>query len=241
MGFLGATAVGPRALLIMSLASSAILLAPGWAPMPFMAQALKLVDMAKVSVLGTARSALFLVLILIPVAVACTLYWSYDRGAPLSNWPVAANEYPGRDFVTNTQRLEGQGAGELAGTLQGWARLQHLQPDGPRVLAFFIMAGLALLCGGCSLRLTWWPLHPVMFLFLGSFHGQWISVSLLLGCLLKIGTIRYGGVSLYNRFKPLMIGLVAGAVVAATVPMVVGAVFYFASGQPPVSMRWSVW
>jgi hypothetical protein len=38
-----------------------------------------------------------------------------------------------------------------------------------------------------------------------------------------------------------MIGLVAGAVVAATVPMVVGAVFYFASGQPPVSMRWSVW
>ena len=241
MGFLGTAAVGPRDLLIMALASSAILLAPGWAPMPFMVQALKLVDLARVGTLATARRAVLLVLILVPVAVACTLYWSYDRGAPLSNWPVAANEYPGRDFVTNTQRLAGQDALELATTLHGWARLQHLQPDGPRVLAFFTMAGLALLCGWCSLRLTWWPLHPVMFLFLGSFHGQWISVSLLLGCLLKVGVIRYGGVSLYNHLKPLMIGLVAGAVVAATVPMLVGAAFYFATGQPPVSMRWSVW
>jgi hypothetical protein len=241
MGFMGAAAVGPRAMLIMSLASSAILLAPGWAPMPFMVQALKLVDMAKVGVLGTARRAVLLVLVFVPVAVACTLYWSYDRGAPLGNWPVAANQYPGRDFVTNTQRLAGQGDLELADTLHGWSRLGHLQPDGPRVAAFLTTAGLALLCGWCSLRLTWWPFHPVMFLFLGSFHGQWISVSLLLGCLLKVGVIRYGGVALHHRLKPLMIGLVAGAVVAATVPMVVGALFYFATGQPPVPMRWSVW
>jgi hypothetical protein len=225
----------------MALASSAILLAPGWAPMPFMVQALKLVDLGKAGALGTARRAVLLVLVLIPVAVACTLYWSYDRGAPLGNWPVAANQYPGRDFVTVSQRLTGQGRLELADPVHGWARLTHLQPDGPRVLAFAIMAGLTLLCGWCSLRLTWWPFHPVMFLFLGSFHGQWISVSLLLGCLLKVAVIRYGGVNLHARLTPLMLGLIAGSVVAATIPMLVGAVYYSFTGKPPVPMRWSVW
>jgi hypothetical protein len=241
MGFLGAAAIGPRSLLTMSLASSAILLAPGWAPMPFMVQALKLVDLARVDVLATARRAVLLVLVFVPVALACTLYWSYDRGAPLGNWPVVANQYPGRDFVTVSQKLEGQGTLEVAGARQGWDRLEQVQPDGPRVLAFLIMLGLTVLCGWCSLHFAWWPFHPVMFLFLGSFHGQWISVSLLIGCLVKVAAIRYGGVGLYNRLKPLMLGFVAGAVVAATIPMLVGAIFHFATGRTPVPMRWSVW
>jgi len=241
MGFMGAAAVGPRSLLIMALASSAILLAPGWAPMPFMIQALKLVDMGRADAWAVARRGTLLVLVLIPVALASTVYWSYDRGAPLSNWPVVANQYPGRDYVTTSQKLAGQGSLELAASRHGWDRLECLLPDGPRVLAFVTMAALTLLCGWCSLRLTWWPFHPVMFLFLGSFHGQWISVSLLLGCLAKVAVNRYGGVALYNRLKPLMIGLVAGSVVAATVPMVVGAAFHFVTGQTPVPMRWSVW
>jgi hypothetical protein len=48
-------------------------------------------------------------------------------------------------------------------------------------------------------------------------------------------------VGLYNRLKPLMLGFVAGAVVAATIPMLVGAIFHFATGRTPVPMRWSVW
>jgi len=241
MGFMGAAAVGPKAMVIMSLASSAILLAPGWAPMPFMAQALKLADMAKAKVLDTARWAAVLILVCAPLALACTLYWSYDRGAPLHNWPVVANQYPGRDVVAITRRLEGQGTLEQANSLHGWGRFMHVSPDRPRVTAFLITAGLAILCGWCNLRFTWWPFHPVMFLFLGSFHGQWISVSLLVGCAVKVGVTRYGGAALYNRLKPLMIGFIAGSVVAASVPMVVGAVYYLATGEPPVRMRWSVW
>lgn len=241
MGFMGAAAVGREAMLIMSLASSAILLAPGWAPMPFMIQALKLGDMAKAKILPLTKWAVALLFIAVPLALLCTLYWSYDRGAPLTDWPVAANQYPGRDFVTLTQKLDGQGLLDQAESLHGWARLLHMSPDGPRVTAFFIAAILALLCGWCNLRFAWWPLHPVMFLFLGSFHGQWMSVSLLLGCLIKVCVTRYGGASLYNRLKPLMIGLVAGGVLAAALPMIVGAVYYLVTGQPPVRMRWAVW
>ncbi|MBT4814961.1 MAG: hypothetical protein HON70_04640, partial [Lentisphaerae bacterium] len=229
LGFAGAVAIGPRTALTMALASSAILLAPGWAPMPFMVQALKLADMAKADVHKTAKCGIAVLLLCAPLALAVTLYWSYDRGAPIRVWPHAANQYPGRDMVRMTARLQAQGMLDTAASVSGWERLPHLSPNRPQVVAFVIAAALTVLCGWCGLRLTKWPFHPVMFLFLGSFHGQWISVSLLAGCAVKAGVIRYGGADLYNRVKPLMVGFIAGSVVAATIPTIVGGVYYLAT------------
>jgi hypothetical protein len=233
LGFAGAAAIGPRTALIMALASSAILLAPGWAPMPFMVQALKLADMANADVHKTAKCGIAVLLLCAPLALGATLYWSYDRGAPMRSWPQVANQYPGRDMVRMTARLQAQGIPDAARSLKGWDRLLHLSPNRPQVLAFAIAGSLTVLCGWCALRLTKWPFHPVMFLFLGSFHGQWISVSLLAGCAVKAGVTRYGGAALYNRLKPLMIGFIAGSVVAATIPMIVGGVYYLATGLAP--------
>ncbi len=236
LGFAGAAAVGPQAMLIMALAGSAILLAPGWAPMPFMVQALKLADMAKADVHKTAKWGIVALLLGLPLALGSTLYWSYDRGAPRT-WPVVANQYPGRDMVAMSNRLEAHGALDTANSVRGWQRLGHIVPERSRVTAFLIAAGLAVLCGWASLRISWWPFHPVMFLFLGSFHGQFMSVSLLLGCALKAGVTRYGGAAAYSRLKPLMIGFIAGSVVAATIPLIVGAIYYLLTGLPPAQLR----
>ena len=233
LGFMGHVAVGPEALIIMSLAGSAVLLAPGWAPMAFVVQGLKLVDLAETSVFRTAKWSLVVPVLCIPIALGATLYWSYDQGAP-RKWPMVANQYPGRDTVGISNRLDGQGTLETAKSLQGFGRFLHICPDKPRVAAFVIITALAILCGLCSRWFTWWPFHPVMFLFLGSFHGQQISVSLLLGCALKASVIRYGGAALYKRLKPLMVGLIAGSVLSALIPMVVGLLYFVITGMQPV-------
>ncbi|MCX5739924.1 MAG: hypothetical protein NTZ61_15775, partial [Proteobacteria bacterium] len=145
--------------------------------------------------------------------------------------------FPGRDTVLIQRKLQAQGSLELADSLHGWERfrLQYLSLDVPRVTAFAIMMSLVLIVGFCHLRFSWWPFHPVMFVFLGSGHGQMISLSLLLGWAVKAGVNKYGGARLYHRLKPVMIGLIAGDVVARFIPMAVGAVYFMFTGQKPVS------
>ena len=80
-----------------------------------------------------------------------------------------------------------------------------------------VAVGLALLIAFCHLRFRWWPLHPVMFIFLGAFQGQLMGFSFLLGWAVKTATTRYGGARAYLRLKPLMIGIIAGEMVAGNV------------------------
>jgi len=48
---------------------------------------------------------------------------------------------------------------------------------------------------------------------------------------------KYGGARIYQFVKPLMIGLVAGEVLAIVVTAVVGSVYYLKTGEPPKSYR----
>ena len=52
--------------------------------------------------------------------------------------------------------------------------------------------------------------------------GQMMAVSFLLGWLLKTLMTRYGGAGAYQRFKPLMIGLIAGDLVGSVIPFLIG-------------------
>ncbi len=238
MTFAGAAAVGPQAAMILSLAGSSLLLAPGWAPMPFVVQALRLSDLGKANVHRSAKWGVAALFICVPIALGCTLYWSYDQGAPVNNYSHIGSRISGQQVVRMAYTLASQGRLEEATSFSGWERLLHISPSWPHVGAFAFTAGLAILCGWCSLRFTKWPFHPVMFLFLGSYHGQCLSVSLLFGCGLKVAVARYGGGSLYNRLKPLMIGLIAGSVLAQIIPMVVGLIYYLlTSSIPPGGMR----
>jgi hypothetical protein len=90
---------------------------------------------------------------------------------------------------------------------------------------------LALAIG--RLRFPKWPLHPMAFVFLGGWPACFHWFSFMLAWVLKITVTKYGGARLYERLKPLMIGLIAGSMLGSLVPMVVGSVYYFVVGQPP--------
>jgi hypothetical protein len=234
MGFMGATALGPQSIIIMFLLSSVLLGAPGWSPMPFLVQGLKLTEMSQVKANRVAGWALAVLLLSLAVSLPVTLYWQYDRGAPGEGWPRALSSFPFENIVRIKQQLAAQGTAELAASLDGFARFGQLTPNGPCVAAFAIALVVALGLGLARLRFAWWPLHPVVFVFLGGYQAKVMAGSFLLGWLTKTAVNTYGGARLYQRLKPLMIGLIAGDMTAKLVPTVVGSVIYAVTGRTPV-------
>ena len=61
-----------------------------------------------------------------------------------------------------------------------------------------------------------------------------LSFSILVGCLIKVGVTKYGGAKLYQKLKPLMIGVIAGEMMGMVIPIIIGTAYYIITGKPPV-------
>jgi len=228
--FLGAAALGPQTMLIMFLVSTVLVSGPGWAPMPFFVQALRLADASQERVGRMAKLGTVVVVLTLVVSLACTIYWQYDHGAPNRGWTRSSSWFAFENMVEIKQTLRGQGRLAEAETVHGWARLAHLAPLWRQTTAFLIAFVLALVVGFGRLRFVWWPFHPLAFVFLGGWPGNYHYFSFFLGWLVKTLVTRYGGGKLYQQLKPLMIGVLAGTMLGKLVPMVVGQIVYFTVG-----------
>jgi hypothetical protein len=176
------------------------------------------------------------VLVAITVAVPATLYWQYDRGAKTVSEPFTwgyTTRLPYWHQQRAVQKLKAQGEYKAAVQRSGWQRFTAARPGKPYVIAFLIGLGLVLLCNVARMRFPWWPIHPVMFLVLGTFQAVIFSGSFLIGWIIKVMIVKYGGGELYKRLKPIMIGLIAGEMVAGAIFVLFGFVYYMITGQPP--------
>jgi len=122
----------------------------------------------------------------------------------------------------------------VAESVHGFERFAQLSPNGPCIAAFAIALAIALGIGFARLRFAWWPLHPVVFVFLGGHQAKIMGGSFLIGWGIKTVVNTYGGARLYQRLKPLMVGLIAGEMTARLVPTVVGSIIYIVTGRSPV-------
>jgi hypothetical protein len=229
--FMGSAALGPQTMLIMFLVSTVLVSGPGWAPMPFFVQALNLADVSQVKVGRMAKTGIAVVILALVVALATTIYWQYDQGAPTTGWPRSTSWFSFENMLEIKQTLRGQGLLEQAENVHGWARLKHVSPLWQQTSAFFITLALALAVGLGRLRFAWWPFHPMAFVFLGGWPGYYHYFSFFLGWLIKTLVTRYGGGKMYQQLKPIMIGVLAGTMLGRLVPMFVGPVVYFVGGN----------
>ncbi len=70
-----------------------------------------------------------------------------------------------------------------------------------------ILMGLLMLA---RQRFVWWPVHPISLPVSSMWMTDTIVLSVFLSWLIKLTILRYGGPRLYERGKPLFIGLVVG-------------------------------
>ena len=238
LGFMGASALGPRAVAVVALLSVVLLLDPREAFMPFIVNALKLVDMNRVSVGKVAGWAAVALGLGMAIALPVTLGFQYNHGANMQDaWATQVSPSMSFDTVVRTHdQLKAQGLLEQASALSGWARFLHLSPNPTYLWAFAIGLVLMLLFTVGRIRFTYWPIHPVIFLMWTTFPADCFAPAFLLGWVIKALTMRFGGSVVYRNLKPLMIGVIAGEMTAGVIMMLIGGVYFLITHQPPKTM-----
>ncbi len=234
-GIFGAAALGMRQLMILLTVSMVLVVDPRESIMPFVSNSLKLLDVNRVK-LGrvTVWCAVALVLGL-AIALPLTLYFQYDRGISLTDtWASRAVPRMQFDNVSQVQKkLEAQGKLKASAELSGWGRFAAMEPHTDLLVGLGTGLLLVLAFSVARIRFTWWPLHPILFLTWAT-EPQWrLCGAFLVGWLIKSGVTKYGGARVYQKLKPFMIGLIAGEVLGAVVPSVIGAIYFVCTGKVP--------
>ncbi|MCY2929007.1 MAG: hypothetical protein NTV86_05840 [Planctomycetota bacterium] len=235
-GFLGIDAIGPRNYIIMLIVTSVILMDPKVSLMPLVVQGLKIAQLKGLPPGRTAALGVPALLIALAVAVPVTLYWQYDKGVNASldahnrDWMP---QFAISAFLNMKETYEAAHDRPLQDVNDGRLRFDKILPDKRLMLAFGTMLGLVLLFATARLRFPWWPLHPILFVMLGTWETKIMAFSFGLGWLAKVAATHLGGHRMYEKLKPMMIGLIAGEVLSAGTRMVVGALYYMTMGHKP--------
>ncbi|MBL7076180.1 MAG: hypothetical protein ISS31_01800 [Kiritimatiellae bacterium] len=238
--FMGARAAGPNQLLVLAMLSGLLMIDPREAMMPFAMSGIHLVDRLKLRIGKTTLWGLVALVLGFVIATPVIIHLQYQRGAILASdwWSAhAVPTYPYDVNVQMTRRLEAQGALDRAYEVSGWERFTEIDPDGKFLVGFAAMFAMVILFSFLRYRFAKWPLHPLIFLVLGTFQSRILAFSFLLGYFIKSAVTRHGGAGLYRKLKPLMIGLIAGEMLAAVIPVVIGAIYYAVQGEPPKPFR----
>ena len=236
MGLMGFEAIGPTGLVVATLASWIIIADPREAVLPFLSNALQILDRGGVR---TGRGSGWLVVALVLsmlVAGFFTLAQQHQQGLLAMANPYATEFVPSIPFNSLATRLgEADALGTLSAAMQAQpiTRFASLDVDADSLTAGLIGLVLVLLCAVLRLRVPWWPIHPILFVMWGTYALACFSFSFLLGWMIKSVAVRVGGARSYATLKPLMVGLISGELLAVLFWSIVGAAYYFTTGLQP--------
>ncbi len=94
--------------------------------------------------------------------------------------------------------------------------------DGPRMegVGFGILLTGALMLA--RTKLMWWPLHPIGYAVAGTFTMPWLWCPTMIGWLIKILVLRWGGMKLNRIVMPFFIGLILGDYISGSIWALIG-------------------
>ena len=229
---LGPAMLGPQAFMLLAVFCAVMVPDTISSFMPHVVNGLRVCDDTGAKI-GKVGSSLLAVLVLgAAVGIPVTMWVNYNYGIKdISNWAVW--RVPRLPFENGQQVI---GRLKLSGQLEEYSRygalgrLLHAQPDGMFVSSMILGLALVLAFSMMRLRFRWWPLHPIFLLVWGTWTSGLFYFSFLLGWVIKQAVTLIGGGSAYHRTKPLMIGVIAGNLLADLIRMVVSTVYYLITG-----------
>jgi hypothetical protein len=240
MAAFGGYVMPPGTIIVAGFVCMVLAVDQSQALMPYLINGLRICEKAALRPLQAARLSAALYVAGVLLAVAVVLVATYDLGAP-TNYGWSHHRIPTLPFRAaepELLRLKAMGSLDAAETLPWTERLDRLMPTDNFTWAFGAGFLLVLVCSALRLRLPWWPIHPAMFMLWATYPMATTCWSFFFGWLIKVCTLRFGGNRSAITLKPLMIGVIAGEIMAALVFMVAGAIYFFGTGQKPLIYRY---
>ncbi|NLG12681.1 MAG: hypothetical protein GX561_00550 [Lentisphaerae bacterium] len=236
----GSYAIGPTALLISTLVCNILCIDQSQALMPYLTNGLRLADRTKTSTVKTTQATFATYIVGIILAVFVVIVATYDQGTPANyHWSfqrIPTNPIRAADPIL--MQLKATDTLEASEALTGIERIMNIKPSP----AFLWAAGIGffgvVIFSALRLRTRWWPIHPCMFLIWATYPITVMSHAFLGGWIIKKCCLRFGGNKLVQKLKPFAIGVISAEVVGALVFMIVGAIYYFVTGDKPKTYRY---
>ena len=233
---MGVGAIGPGALVIIGYLGSILTQDPRECLMPYSSTAFKIAETAGVPRLRFAVLGFGAIVLGLVIGIAACTWGLYNFGSSKDGWAqgtgAAALDDASRGvagLISTSQYAISAGAGGLGKLPLIADNLGHGKEIGWTLFGLFGVVAFSFI----RFRFTGFILHPVLFLVWATYPAQRVWFSFLLGWIIKSLVVRFGGGRVYQDLKPLFIGLIAGELVAASLTIFIGWLYYFATGLMP--------
>ncbi|HQL86801.1 MAG: hypothetical protein GX574_08635 [Lentisphaerae bacterium] len=235
VAILGEQVLGPSTLVIMFFLTTVFFIDPRECFMPFMVNALHFSASARIRFARVLPFMALAIIVGLCIAIPATLYFTYDRGV---NWrdgfaSSSVPRYAISSAVAARRRLLAQDTLATSESCKGFQRFAAIKPNKRFMIAFGATFTATILFSVARLRFARWPIHPVLFCLWPGYAGYTMAWSFIIGGTIKILVSHYGGSKFVQKIKPLMIGLIAGDMLAGLTIIASGAMYYFITGTPP--------
>lgn len=242
LGLMGAVAMGPQAILIVSLLSIVFTVGAWECLMPFFMNGLRTCTNLEVKPGRVGVSAIGVYVIGLAVAIPATLYVCYNYGSDGGGyWTTAQDELPSYMYHPADKAITEMKNAATLSESESYTSLQRMDPRNWKPEEGFLPwvgAGivLVLIVSFCRLRFPWWPLHPIVFMVWGTRQMATLSFSFLVGWAIKSAVTSYGGSKAYQKTKYFMYGAIAGDLLGGMGFMVVSMIHHIVTGDEPMKM-----
>ena len=230
---MGFGAVGPGPLMLIWYLGHILALDMRETLMPYISTGLRVADDAEVRRTRMIPVLFVAAVVALVVAFLATSYGMYNYSGSQDWWAFRFSPaLPFDKAVKGMVTIHSTGQLEESLAATGLAKLGMLHPD-KGALGYFAFGAVAV-CAFSLLRFrfSWWPLHPALFLIWGS--ASPVCWPFLIGWLIKVLVVRFGGGRVYQNLKPLFIGLIVGELASGGLSILIGFVYYFWTGLQPI-------
>jgi hypothetical protein len=234
----GPAAIGPGPAVFFSWVSVTLCEDPRESLLPFVATGLRVAEERRVRLDRLFLLLTVALLVALAAAFLTTTWVHYNFGAMqdgyASVWPPQAHFNRAARLIGN---LEESGLLAESRAATGLAKLGLVRPEGGEL--GFVLAGLAAVIVFALLRFRFsrFPLHPVLFIIMGTYAAGRIWFSFLLGWAAKVVVVRFGGNRFYQALKPFFFGIIAGELGAGGLTILFDMLHLAITGRvPPVML-----
>lgn len=234
VALMGPAVIGPGTLVLLLWVSNALCIDPRECLMPYVATGTRLAEAARLNLrkaFGLAVAAVFLA-----VAVAFVAqHWTLYNIGPMADG-TAHSRFPQMHFNDAAKwmgEMENLGTLDASFNARGLDRLKLFSPEPGAWTWVLASAAAVIVLSLVRFRFTVFPIHPALLLVWGTYPAIMVWGSFLLGWFIKILVVRFGGGAVYQRLKPLFIGLIASELMASAVVILVDILYYWVTGNVP--------